>query len=564
MAIGLDSISIRSKLLLTFAIMMIGAAAMTGLALQQVRDLGKAAVQINSNAIGLGELDRLAITIGETQMSDIDRHDATGDTEHERVAKAGDALREQMAKSWKSYFDTGVNAGEEAADAADVTSAWKQFTAAEQKIEALDKAGSHDQAEAWMHTDVAASAATFRDAVLKDAAFQVTEDNNSVAAAGAVVRWAFILLLGALAAMAVLALGAAVAMIRSISNPIAALTATMRRLAGKQDMDVAIPGGGRGDEIGAMASAVQVFRDNMVTADRLTAEQVLDQAAKEVRTHRLEQLVSGFEAKVGQMTGMLAAGSTELEATALAMSDNARQANGQAATVAAAAEEASLGVQTVAAAAEQLTASINEISRQVAQSARITGQAVVSARRTDAIVQALAAGAAKIGDVVGLITNIAGQTNLLALNATIEAARAGDAGKGFAVVASEVKNLANQTAKATEEINSQITQIQGATREAVEAIRGITATIEEVSGIATNIAAAVEEQGAATSEIARNVQETAQSTHSVTQNITGVSQAANETGAAASQVLSAAADLSRQAEQLSGEVSLFVGEVRAA
>jgi methyl-accepting chemotaxis protein len=190
--------------------------------------------------------------------------------------------------------------------------------------------------------------------------------------------------------------------------------------------------------------------------------------------------------------------------------------------------------------------------------------AVEDARRTDAIVRALAEGAEKIGTVISLITNIASQTNLLALNATIEAARAGDAGKGFAVVASEVKNLANQTGKATEEIGTQIAQIQTATQEAVAAIRGISSTIEEVSQIATTIAAAVEEQGAATAEIARTVQQTSRAAQEVTDGISGVSQAASETGVAADKVLTAAADVSKQADQLSGEVHAFVTRVRAA
>ena len=221
-------------------------------------------------------------------------------------------------------------------------------------------------------------------------------------------------------------------------------------------------------------------------------------------------------------------------------------------------------MQTVAFAAEELASSVNEISRQVAQSTRITGKAVIDAQRTDVIVQALAEGAEKIEQVVGLITNIAGQTNLLALNATIEAARAGDAGKGFAVVASEVKSLATQTGRATEEIGAQIRQIQGATHEAVSAIRAIAATIQEVSAIATSIASAVEQQGAATAEIARNVQETAQAAAEVSNNIGGVRQAADEAGEAAAQLQSSAGGLSAQAEQLSGEVRRFVDGVRAA
>ena len=277
-----------------------------------------------------------------------------------------------------------------------------------------------------------------------------------------------------------------------------------------------------------------------------------------------DAMAGNFQDKVGGLVAGLSEAAAGLEANARTMTETARQANAQAATMTSASEAASVGVSTVAAAAEELAASIGEISRQVAQSARITSQAVGDAQRTDVIVRALSEGAQKIGHVVGLITNIAGQTNLLALNATIEAARAGDAGKGFAVVASEVKSLANQTAKATGEIGTQISQIQAATEEAVSAIRGILATIEEVSAIAVSISAAVEQQGAATAEIARNVQQTAQSAREVTINIGGVSEAATRSGNAANAVLAAAANLSSQTGRLSNEIAAFVTEIKAA
>jgi methyl-accepting chemotaxis protein len=321
----------------------------------------------------------------------------------------------------------------------------------------------------------------------------------------------------------------------------------------------------RGDEIGRMAETLEMLRQTSLTARDLEVEQSrLKQMGETEKREALIALADRFDASVGQLVGLMASGSTELEATAQSMSGTAARTNDQASVVSTAASQASSRVQTVAAAAEELSSSITEIARQMAQSARITSHAVDSARRTDTIVRALADGAQQIEHVVELISSIAGQTNLLALNATIEAARAGDAGRGFAVVATEVKSLAGQTADATKEISTRIAQIQAATKEAVDAIQGITATIEEVSAIATTIGSAIEEQGAATAEIARNVTQTAQATQDVTTNIGGVTAAANETGDAAGMVLNAASGLSKQAEQLSGEVTTFLAGVRAA
>jgi len=321
----------------------------------------------------------------------------------------------------------------------------------------------------------------------------------------------------------------------------------------------------RGDEIGRMAETLEMLRQTALTARSLQLEQTESKQRSDTEKRgALIALADRFDASVGQLVGLMASGSHELETTAQSMTGTAERTNQRATTVGTAAAEAGSRVETVASAAEELSSSIGEISRQMAQSAKITGHAVDSARRTDTIVRALADGAQQIEHVVELISSIAGQTNLLALNATIEAARAGEAGRGFAVVASEVKSLASQTAEATKEISTRIAQIQGATKEAVDAIQGITGTIEEVSAIAAAIAVSIEQQGLATAEIARNVSQTAQATQQVTTNIAGVSDAASETGGAASLVLSAASNLSKQAEQLSGEVTTFLAGVRAA
>ena len=348
-----------------------------------------------------------------------------------------------------------------------------------------------------------------------------------------------------------------------VSRPVIGMTDAMGRLAGG-DKSVDIPGVGRGDEVGRMAEAVKVFKDSMIKAEALAAEQAVEAERKEKRRVAVEGYIAGFDRVMTDVLRTVTAAAEELQRTAQAMSGTAEETSRQAGAVAAGAEEASANVQTVAAATEELSASIEEISRQMAQSNAVTNRAVDETEKTTVSVQSLSQAAQKIGDVVKLINAIAGQTNLLALNATIEAARAGDAGKGFAVVASEVKSLATQTAKATEDIASQVSAIQGATGGAVEAIRLISGTIGEVKTIATTIAAAVEEQGAATKEIARNVQQAAAGTAEVSSNIGGVTQAAGETGAAATQVLGSSRELARQGEVLRAEVGQFLANIRAA
>ncbi|MGC2855385.1 methyl-accepting chemotaxis protein [Novispirillum sp. DQ9] len=350
---------------------------------------------------------------------------------------------------------------------------------------------------------------------------------------------------------------------RSITRPIVSMTGAMHLLA-DGDKTIAIPGTERRDEVGEMAAAVQVFKENMIKADQLAAEQQREQEARNRRAEAITRLTSEFDSRVGSVLGTVSSAATEMEATAGTMSATADQTSHQASAVAAAAEQAAANVQTVASSAEELAASIQEISRQVARSTEIAGSAVEKASHTHQQVKGLAEAATKIGEVVDLITDIADQTNLLALNATIEAARAGDAGKGFAVVANEVKNLASQTAKATEEISRQIRAVQEETQEAVEAINEITEVITSMNEIATTIASAVEEQGAATSEIARNVEEAAAGTGEVTTNIVGVNQGAGETGSAAGQVLEASRELSQQADVLKGVVEKFLRDVRAA
>jgi len=347
-----------------------------------------------------------------------------------------------------------------------------------------------------------------------------------------------------------------------ISRPIQQITDAMKELAGG-NKQTDIPGQDRFDEIGDMSKAVLVFKENMIRAEELAAQEAEAVKRRERRAEKINELTADFDQDMSVILKALASAATEMQSTATGMSSTAEETSRQSSIVAAAAEQASTNVQTVASATEQLSASISEITQQVSQSSSVANRAVEDAEKTNTQIRGLAEAAQKIGDVVGLISDIAEQTNLLALNATIEAARAGDAGKGFAVVAAEVKNLATATSRATEDITNQITGIQNETDGAVTAIGTISSTIAEISEISATIASAVEEQGAATLEITRNVQEASVGTTEVTSNIVSVNEAAGSTGAAAGQVLSAASELSRESEGLRHKVEDFLAAVRA-
>jgi methyl-accepting chemotaxis protein len=367
------------------------------------------------------------------------------------------------------------------------------------------------------------------------------------------------------AAIVISALGILLGLLVSnaISRPITALSGRMTEMAGG-DLATTVPNTAQADEIGDMARTVEQLRLQLDEAEKVRAEHGARAATeKEAMAHRLD-LGTAFVTRMQELAAGFAQSSNEVSDAAKNLSATAEETARQAQSVAAAAEQASSNVQTVASSSEEMATSVREITGQVSHSADVADAASQEAEQSNQRITQLASAAAAIGDVVNLISNIAGQTNLLALNATIEAARAGEAGKGFAVVAAEVKQLATQTERATQDIGAKVTEIQHATDGTVKSMTEIIRTITDIKEIASSIAGAVEEQGAATDEIARNCQQAAVGTQQVTSNIAGVGQAAEMTGAASTQLMQLSNGLSGQAADLRRAVDDFMRDLNAA
>ena len=557
-------ISIAAKLGLCLAALVLLIAATSGLSLAELGRIESAAAQLRDTRIPATDaLGRIGINFMRQRVNAVRL--ITADTPELRAEVADQIAKRDalLAAQYARYEALPLTQPEREAYAA-----FRQHVAtyAEQQREAVAKAEAGDVAGGQRIYNTTMSDSIR--AIMADWEKLVALNGDGSQASGTLIAQTYdaakrnVLALAGLA-LAV-ALGAFVLVTRGVSRPLRTISAVTQRLAAG-DAEVAIPGQERRDEIGALAGSVVVFRDNLVRARALEAETALARADAETqRRAATRAMADAFEQAVGGIVGGVSAAATELEATARSLTGSAADAAGQSGTVASAASDAAANVNTVAAAAEELGSSVQEIGRQVSGSAELARVAVAEATNTVALVQDLSSAAAKVGDVVALISGIAAQTNLLALNATIEAARAGAAGRGFAVVASEVKALAEQTARATEEITGQIGRIQSSTGQAASAIDGIGRRIREIDGVAASIAAAVEQQGAATQEIVRNVAEAAAGTCAVTGTIASLAQSAEETGTAAAQVLGAATEMSRQSEHLGAEVARFLATVRAA
>lgn len=559
----LSRFSISTKLIALVSLMLLALASMGAFAIHEMRAINASAQDIQSNWLpSIRLLSELRIQSARYRAVLRDYLTEPDEAFMADIQKNLDARAADYAVAAKAIVPM-IRSGEEAALYKSLEGNWTKFLDAAKEVIAAAHVYNTTAARK-ANAERAVPVGREMDAVLKKMV-DMNDKGASEAGRKAIEDYqsGFTFVTGFLLAMIALGLIISVMIVRDIARGIGSVITPMRALAGG-DMSASVPLLPESTEIGRIASTLQVFKDALIAKKAADLAAAQDASAKMRRAETLADITGRFEAMIGELVSSLSAASTEMESSAGTMTRAADTTRMMSDTAAATSRSVSDSIQSTAAATEEITASVDEIGRQVMESTKVALRAVEQAEKTNVSIGELSHAAARIGDVVKLITAIAEQTNLLALNATIEAARAGEAGRGFAVVASEVKALASQTAKATDEIGAQIAGMQAATDDSVTTIKEISSTIDLMSEISAAIAAAVEEQGAATQEIARNVRQAAELSAQVAINIDDVNRGNSETGAASSQVLSAAQSLAKESNHLEVEVQNFIATIRAA
>jgi methyl-accepting chemotaxis protein len=559
----LSNLSIRTKIVVVISILLAAVAAMGATALREIGAINANLTEIQAkwlqSTITIGEL-QAAILRYQTSVRD---HLLADDAATEaQIEKTLQALQRQIMDNFAAY-DALKTPADERGVYDEFRRVWESYAAAGAEVLVASR-----------NQDFATGRDLFTNKLIKigeqnDELLNKERELNRKGAEAAVKRghdsydFALTFLISGVVLVTLIGLLIASFLVRDVSRGIASIVRPMRALS-QGDLDVDIPPGDSDTEIGQMAFTLQLFKEALVTKKASDAAAAAEANAKIARSIRVDDVTREFEATIGELIESLSSSSSELDAAANTLTTTADGTGRTSSEAAAASREVSSNVQSVAKTAEEITSSVQAIGRKVQEASRIAGEAVKQAKSTDNKIAQLSQSAARIGDVIKLITDVAEQTNLLALNATIEAARAGEAGRGFAVVASEVKALAAQTARATDEIATQIAGMQAATSESVLAIREIGTTITLISEISSTISAAVEQQGAATQEIAQHVQHAARRSAVVASSIADVSRGAGETGSASGQVLSSAKTISVESVRLRTAVEKFLVTVRAA
>jgi methyl-accepting chemotaxis protein len=558
------SLTIRLKVFAAFAAVLACTVGLGLFAIQQLDAVNANAREIKDNWLPstrvLGRIAQISERLRQNRGSLL-----LAMTDAQRAQYSNNILEQgRLYAQLRDAYQPLISPGEEQRLAEAFDTAWKRYLSISDTIAELTTRGKRDEAVAVYTGDAAKAMGEFRTALQADIDLNVRQGTQAADTGAAIGASAHRWILAALGLAALLCTGVGWTIVRGVSGPIGAMTAAMGRLA-EGDTAIEIVGAGRGDEIGAMAKAVAVFKQNAVERERLEAEQKRQEArAAAEQQAALVAMAETIETETREALDSIGFRIKEMASAADEMSASASRTGIASESAASAAAQARGNAQTVASAAEQLTASIHEISRQVNQSNAVVGLAVAAGDETRARMEALNEQVGRIGAVADMISEIAGRTNLLALNATIEAARAGDAGKGFAVVASEVKQLATQTARSTEEIARHLGDVRAATGASVASVQQIAQTIGEISTISSSIAAAIEQQGAATAEIARNVAETAAAAGTMTDRTTEVSGEAAHTGRRATDVSDSTTALTGTADALRRTVLRMVRTSNAA
>jgi methyl-accepting chemotaxis protein len=558
----LSNLSIRFKLIAVVSFLFIALVVIGSFAFAQMRAINNSTQEIQTawlpSVRWLGEM-RVQAARYRAVLRDylIVDADARADVDKNLAARKADYEKAQKA------YEPLISSPQERELAAEVAKLWDVFVKASEDVQTLARKGDLQAAKA-INASKVVPAGRAMDATMT----KMTEMNDKGAAASASNANAIYANASQMMAVifgiaVVLGLGAAAYLVRDIGSGIGSVLKPIGALS-TGNLETDIPVRAETTEIGKIASALRIFKDAMIAKRSADAAALAESTVKAERAERIGRVTGDFETMIGELIHAFTSASVELEAAAATLTKTSDMTIDMSGSAQIAARSMSENVQSVAVATEEITSSVQEIGRQVQESNNIAVHAVSQAEKTDRSIARLSQSAARIDDVVKLITSVADQTNLLALNATIEAARAGEAGRGFAVVASEVKALSGQTAKATEDIRTQIADMQAATSDTVTMIKEISATIRRMSEVSSAIAAAVEEQGAATQEIARNVQQAAQFGAKVATEVTTVNRGAGETGEATSQVLQSARSLSVESTRLKTEVETFLTAMRAA
>lgn len=559
----MKNLKISHKIALCLAVLIFLSALTSGMQMYQTHMINEQSSLIADSWVPSLQLSSSMNTaLGDFRVAGYSKMTATTPEEVAHFDKLRGEFKAGIEKSLQSY-KADLENEEERALFASFEDNWKKYLEIGAQVNQLFDSGARDDAFTLMNGESQEQYNRTSEAV--DALVKYNSDGTKHESdeADQMFKQSRVLAISLFIILILLGFGVGFVIVSSVAKPIGKMTDYMNVLA-SGDFTQDVPDRDRKDEVGLMAQSIQVFKDGMVRARNLEAEQEKDRKAKEARQENVNAAIKKFELTMADIVKFVASASAELQASAQSLAASAEETSKQSGSVAAASQQASANVQTVASATEELSSSINEISSQVARSSQVASKAVQDAEDAGRSVSQLVDAAQKIGDVTKIISEIAEQTNLLALNATIEAARAGEAGKGFAVVASEVKNLATESTKATEEIAAQISNIQQISQASAQAINTICTIIREMDEISGTISAAIQEQTSATQEISRNVSEAYTGTSEVNRNIETVSEAANMTGSASHEVLSAADELSRQSTILKDEFDVFLHNLEAA